>query len=244
MLQRINDLPAGIEGIRASGTVSGEDYERVMLPLLRDARSQGKRLRFLYHLGPDFESFSAGAAWEDASLGLRYLRRFEACAIVSDVSLIRESSKLLAPFIPCPVRTFPNDGLADAISWLGSVAQAAKLSHRMLPGGVVVVEIASALRASDFDALATAVDSWIEAHGTLHGIVIHTREFPGWEDPAGFFRHVRFVRDHHLQIGKVAFAADGTVAHLVARLAEHFAGAEVKHFDYGALGAAIAWASA
>ena len=45
-----------------------------------------------------------------------------------------------------------------------------------------VVELKEALRAHDFDALAFTTDTWFEAHGKLRGVVIHCREFPGWED--------------------------------------------------------------
>src|SRR6476661_11032096 len=108
--------------------------------------------------------------------------------------------------------------------------------------GVIVVEVTQALRARDFDELAVTADSWIEAHGHLGGLVIHARRFPGWENLGGLIRHIRFVRDHHRKIRRVAFAADGELAALGPRIGEHFVQAEVKSFAYDALDAAIAWA--
>ena len=55
-------------------------------------------------------------------------------------------------------------------------------------------------------------------------------------------RHFRFVRDHHRAVRRVALAADGKQADLIAGLAEHFVHAEIKGFDYDALDDAIAWA--
>jgi hypothetical protein len=242
MIERLRDLPAGVDGLRASGKVTREDYEEVVRPLLEEARSQGRRIRFLYQFGPDFHGFTAGAAWEDASLGLQYLRLFERCAIVSDIGWIRESSRLFGAMMPCPVRVFANDEWKGALEWLG--APASRMTHRLLSErGVLVVEPVGPLGAEDFDALALIVDPWIEAHGELRGLVVHAREFPGWENLGSLWRHLRFVRDHHRRVRRVALCAGGTLAALGPRLAEHFVAAEVQHFAYDDLDRAIAWAS-
>ena len=87
MLEKLRDMPSGIDGVRAVGRLSKEDYDEVMEPLLAGARRAGRRLRFLYQLGPEFQGFTAAAAWEDAKLGLLYMRLFEACAVVTDFLL-------------------------------------------------------------------------------------------------------------------------------------------------------------
>ena len=69
MLERIADVPSEVWGVRASGVVSKEDYERVVLPHLEEARRQGRRVRILYHLGPDFDRFTPGAAWRTFASG-------------------------------------------------------------------------------------------------------------------------------------------------------------------------------
>ena len=244
MLEKLKDLPPGLVGVEASGRVSKEDYEEIFEPLLDEARREGRHLRFLYDFGPDFESFTPGAAWEDAKIGLKSLRLFEGCAIVTDVGWIRESAALMGFLWPCPVRVFGNQEREQAIGWLQSLPEGASVSHRLLPErGVIVVEVKEALRAQDFDALTATADSWIEAHGELNGIVIHARAFPGWENFGSFLRHVRFVRDHHQNVKKIALAVDGKFASLAPRIGEHFVKAEVKTFGYGDLESAIAWAS-
>ena len=244
MLERLNDLPGDIDGIRARGQVTADDYENVLRPILDAARTEGRRIRLLYHLGPQFDGFTAAGAWEDARLGLRYLRLFERCAIVSDVSWIRESSRLLGAMMPCPVNVFRNSEWQDAIAWLTVPTAPTGLTHRLLPeSGVLVVEPTGPLRSEDFDALALIVDPWIEVHGDLRGLVVHAREFPGWQNLGSFLRHLRFVRDHHRRIRRVALCADGTVAALAPRLAEHFVDAELRHFGYDDLDRAIDWAT-
>jgi hypothetical protein len=243
MLEKLNDLPNGIEGLKAVGKVSKEDYEQVFEPILDEARRQGRRIRFLYDLGPNFEGLTAGGAWEDAKIGLRSMRLFDGCAIVSDIGWIREPARLIGFMMPCPVKVFGNHERAKAIEWLGSLPDGTAFSHRLIPeAGVIVAEVKGALRAQDFDALALTADTWIEAHGDLHGLVIHAREFPGWENLGSFLRHIRFVRDHHRKVKRIALAADSKLATLAPRLGEHFVKAEVKSFGYDELESAIGWA--
>lgn len=243
MLKRLKDLPPGIDGLKAVGKVTKEDYEQVFEPLVDGARRDGRRLRLLYDLGSDFEGFTPSAAWEDAKLGLRAMRLFDGCAIVSDIGWARESARLMSFLMPCSVQVFANAEYENAVEWLRTLHETAKTTHRLLPEhGVMVVEVKGALRARDFDALALTADTWIEAHGTLQGVVLHAPTFPGWENFGSLLRHAQFVRDHHKKVKRIALAADSKLASLMPHLGEHFVKAEVKAFAYDELEIAIKWA--
>jgi hypothetical protein len=230
--------------VKAFGKLSREDYTRVLDPLFHEARREGRRLRVLYEIGPEFEGFTAGAAWEDAKLGLRSLRTFAGCAVVTNHEWIREATRFAGFFLPCPVKVFPVPDRDKAVAWLGSLPHEVGVSHRLLADkGVLVIDAKHALRAQDFDALALTVDPWIEAHKELHGIVIHAHEFPGWENLGSLVRHVQFVRDHQKMIKRIALSADGMLAGLGPRIGEHFVRAEVKGFSYDQVDVAITWAA-
>jgi len=244
MLERISDLPDGVLGLRATGAVSKDDYDRVVEPLLEEARRDGRRIRFLYHLTPHFTGFTAGGAWEDARIGMRYLRLFERCAIVTDRNWIRGASRALGSLLPCQLRTFEEVGYGEAVAWLAEPATGKNVSHRLIAErDVLLVEPHAALSVEDFDAIAVTVDSWIENGNELNGIVVHVRKFPGWETIGSFLRHLRFVRDHQKKVRRVAVCADGSLAELAPRLAEHFVSAEIRHFDYEELEGALDWAA-
>ena len=76
MLKRIINLPGSLVGVEASGTVTTEDYNNVMNPLLKELHAQGKKVRFLYHFGPNFEDLTANAAWHDFKIGMQHFRLF------------------------------------------------------------------------------------------------------------------------------------------------------------------------
>jgi hypothetical protein len=165
-------------------------------------------------------------------------------AVVSDIRWIREWIHLVGFLLPFPMRVFGNDERDDALAWLGSLPEGPGVTHRLLPeSGVVVVEVTEPLRAQDFDALAATADSWLATHDELAGIVLHARAFPGWENLGGLLRHVRFVRDHHRTVRRVALATDGLLADLAPRLADHFVAADIRHFGHDELDEAIAWAA-
>jgi hypothetical protein len=244
MLEKLSDIPDDIVGVRAIGKLTRDDYEKVIEPLLDDARREGRRLRFLYQVGPEFEGLTPGAAWEDAKLGLRSLGAFEGCAIVTDHGWVRDSTRIARFFLPCPVRVFANCDRDKAVAWLGALPRETGAAHRLLPDkGVIVVEVEHALDAQDFDALALTADPWIESHGELEGLVIHARAFPGWQNLGGLLRHAKFIRDHHRQVKRIALAIDSELASAAPLIGEHLVRAQIKTFGYDALDAAVSWAA-
>ncbi len=244
MLEALTGLPAGIHGIKATGKVTKEDYERAFKPVVVEAQDSQRPLRLLYQVGPDFEGFSASGALEDLKLGARAAKWLAGCAIVTDVSWVRHAAELVGFMMTCPVRVFSLEQHAQAAAWLSALPEGPEASHRLLDErGVIVFELHEALRTADFDALQRTADAYIDAHGALQGLVVHTREFPGWENLASLLRHVRFVREHHRKVRRIALAVDSKLASLAPVLAELFVKADLKRFAYDALEQAIAWAS-
>ena len=129
MLEKSTDVPPGIDALKAVGKVTKEDYETVLAPMLDAARREKRRLRFLYEFGPEFEGFEPGAGWEDAKVGLRSLRVFDGCAIVTDSAWIRRASRVAGFLMPCPVRIFAGGERARAIDWLRSLPVSAAVPH-------------------------------------------------------------------------------------------------------------------
>ncbi len=244
MIERLDDLPPGIDGLRASGTVSEADYEAAVRPLLEDAARTHRRLRILYHVGPAFDGYTLGGAWADVRLGLRHLEVFERVAVVSDVLWIRAVLRLAGAALPCPVAIFAEAQWDAALTWLADATAGITVTRRLLAEvGVLVVEPTAALTREDFDAISRTVDPWIRSHGELHGLVLHARAFPGWENLGSLLRHVRFVREHRPHVRRVAVAADGWTAELAPMVGRHLLDANVRQFPYAELDAAIAWAA-
>lgn len=116
------------------------------------------------------------------------------------------------------------------------------LHHELLrKEGILLIRPEGPLNAGDFESVAQVVDPYIEANGKLRGVMIEVRSFPGWESFAALVSHVRFVRDHHRLITKLAAVSDDAVLSVVPHIAKHFVNAEVRHFKSVDREAALAW---
>jgi len=244
VLETLQNLPDGVDGVRATGTVTRDDYERIFTPLLERAHSEGRRIRLLYEFPAEFKGFTAGAGLEDMRLGMKYLRLFERCAFVTNVAWIRDATRLFGAMMPCATRAFSIDEHAQAVEWLDMPAKGTVVHRLLADKGVLLVEPTQPLTTEDFDAIATTVDPVIEAEGLLRGIVVHARTFPGWKNLGALLRHLRFIRDHHRRVGRIAVAADGALADVGPGLADYFVQAQIRHFAYDQLDDAISWAGA
>ena len=110
--------------------------------------------------------------------------------------------------------------------------------------GILILKPEGALRAEDFTAIAAVVDPYIDQHGELKGLMIEAPSFPGWEDFAALLSHLRFVRDHHRRIRRIAVVSDSPLLAVAPKIASHFVSAELRTFDAADRAAALAWIEA
>lgn len=116
----MSGLPDHVAGITVRGVVTANDYEETIIPLV-EARLKGReKINFLYHVGPEFDGYSAGAVWDDARLGILNFTRFGRIAVVSDIRWIRNAVKLFGPLMPAQVQVFSEGELDDAKVWVAS----------------------------------------------------------------------------------------------------------------------------
>jgi hypothetical protein len=120
MIERIEEMPSGTIGLRASGKLTREDYQQVLEPALREGVESGE-LRLLFAM-PDFDGLERGAMVEDIETGLRAWvhdhaawRRF---ALVTDVEWVSKAMRAFAWLAPGEVRVFALDELDAAREWV------------------------------------------------------------------------------------------------------------------------------
>ncbi len=104
-----------------------------------------------------------------------------------------------------------------------------------------LVEPDGPLTKDDFAEIACQVDPIIENEGELDGLIIKTREFPGWESLSGVLEHLRFVKNHHRNIQRVALVTDAKIAKLLPAVVSHFVKADIKQFHFDDYDDAVKW---
>lgn len=107
--------------------------------------------------------------------------------------------------------------------------------------GVLTLRPQGKLETQDFLTISEVVDPFIKKKRGLNGIIIVTKRFPGWEDFKGMLEHMKFVRNHHRKISKVAIVTDSKIADVAESLGKHFIKASIKHFSFEEFELAKRW---
>jgi hypothetical protein len=120
MIERIEEMPEGTIGLRASGKLTKSDYTDVLEPALREGVDSGE-LRLLFVLA-DFDGLEAAAISEDFKTGMRtWIRDHSAWrrfAIVTDAEWVARAMHMFAWMTPGEVLVRDLDGLEEAKSWV------------------------------------------------------------------------------------------------------------------------------
>lgn len=106
---------------------------------------------------------------------------------------------------------------------------------------LALIEPVDALDEKDFQAASSSIDPLIEEQGKLNGLLVHSESFPGWDSFSALLSHLKFIRDHHTKVKRVALASDSVIIVALQALAGHFVDAEIKHFAYNELEQAQHW---
>lgn len=118
MIEALQDMPAGVSGIRVSGRVTAEDFHQFKPTLEKMLGSN--EIRFVEVIGPDYEGFGPGGLLADIKQGfstLTHLRAFKRTAVVTDKEWIAHTLHALAWMIPGEVALFGLDELEAAKHW-------------------------------------------------------------------------------------------------------------------------------
>ena len=120
MVERVEDMPAGAIGFRASGKLTPEDYREVLVPGLREAVDSGE-VRMLFVLS-DFDELEPKAWLEDAKTGfeLGFLKHsaWRRSAIVSDAEWVKKAFRMFAWMTPGEVKVYELGEEAEARDWV------------------------------------------------------------------------------------------------------------------------------
>jgi SpoIIAA-like len=72
-------------------------------------------------------------------------------------------------------------------------------------------------------------------------LLIEAPAFPGWDSFAALVEHIKFVKDHHRKVDRIAVLTDSKMLRIVPKLAAKFAYPEFKVFGSGERVNALAW---
>jgi len=106
---------------------------------------------------------------------------------------------------------------------------------------IAVLEPDGPFSKEDFISVAKTMDAHIDKHGNLAGVIMHSKDFPGWKSFGAFCEHITFIKNHHNKVDRVAPVTDSTFAKFMRIFVKPFVSAEIKIFPFDSLDKAKAW---
>jgi hypothetical protein len=123
VIEKLEAMPAGTIGLRASGELTGADYRDVLVPAVRAAVEAGS-VRAMFVIGPGYDGFDLGAVKEDvkglAPLALEHREAWKRVAAVTDVEWIAKAVGMFAWLMPGEVKVFALEELEGAKAWVAA----------------------------------------------------------------------------------------------------------------------------
>ena len=118
MIETIKEIPANVAAFRATGIVTREDYQNIVVPEVDRLVNKTDELNFLLVLDTDVENFTAGAWMEDALLGLKNLAKWHRAAIVTDSDTIINFTNGFSYLVPGEFMGFKMEMYEAAVNWV------------------------------------------------------------------------------------------------------------------------------
>lgn len=117
MITIINDAPENVAAFNATGDVTKEDFENLVIPYVKNKVEQFDELNYLLYLDTDLSNFTMGAWLQDALLGIKNLSKWNRAAIVTDNEGVQNFTDIFSVLMPGEFKSFPKENLYNALYW-------------------------------------------------------------------------------------------------------------------------------
>ncbi|MDP9960798.1 STAS/SEC14 domain-containing protein [Chryseobacterium lathyri] len=117
MITIIPEAPENVAAFSATGDVTKEDFENLVIPHVKEKVDQFGELNYLLYLDTDLDNFTMGAWLQDAFLGLKNLTKWNRTAIVTDKEGVQNFTEIFSVLMPGEFKSFPKENLYNALYW-------------------------------------------------------------------------------------------------------------------------------
>ena len=118
MLVKIPDLPPYVFGVRATGEVTAEDLQKLLVPGLQQLVDQFGSIHYLLVLDTGVGNFTTGAWLQDMKVGIKHFTRWKRIAVVTDQVGVEKFTDIFSFVVPGVSRGFNHAQIAEAIHWV------------------------------------------------------------------------------------------------------------------------------
>lgn len=117
MITIIPDAPENVAAFNATGEITREDFEKVVIPWVKEKVEQFDELNYVLYLDTELDNFTVGAWLQDVFLGLKNLTKWNRTAIVTDKEGVQNFTDIFSVLMPGEFKSFPKENLYNALYW-------------------------------------------------------------------------------------------------------------------------------
>lgn len=117
MISVINDAPENVAAFNATGDVTKEDFDNIVIPHVKSKVEKFGELNYLLYLDTDLRNFTMGAWLQDAFLGIKNITKWNRAAIVTDKEGVQKFTDIFSVVMPGEFKSFPKENLYNALYW-------------------------------------------------------------------------------------------------------------------------------
>jgi len=103
--------------VKATKTLSSEDYEDIFIPELNRRLNKTGKIRAAILFDSNFQGWQPGAAWDDFTYGMQHRRDFEKIAVVTEKQWLARATKIGSYFMDGQVVAYAPAEFQEAVSW-------------------------------------------------------------------------------------------------------------------------------
>ncbi len=118
MIYIIPNLPDHVLGVRATGEVTKEDVEQVLIPAIDGLVARKNGIHYLLVLDTNVRNWDLGAWVSDVKMGLKYLGKWHKIAVVSEEQSVKTLTGLFDIVVPGESRGYTHAQLQEAMDWV------------------------------------------------------------------------------------------------------------------------------
>jgi hypothetical protein len=114
MMEVMNESSGNVIGIRATGMLTIDDYDHVLVPKLAELSKQFETVRALFYMGQNFRGWDLSEAWANTKLDFWFRGHLEKVAIVGAPTWEEWCVRVAGLVMKGELQTFRAEELEDA----------------------------------------------------------------------------------------------------------------------------------
>jgi hypothetical protein len=118
MVQLLTDLPPHVAAYKASGAISKEEYEQVVMARVDEVALKYGRINFLVLLETGMENYSIGAFIDYIKVSFEHFTKWNRMAIITDQQWVRRAYDVLSHVVHGEIRTYELKDFSAAKEWV------------------------------------------------------------------------------------------------------------------------------